>query len=107
MPFLHGVRHTVIRDTGRTILYKEPEKSGRSKRGVRGKQNATMAEPRPKGAIMSGKQGNVNKTSMETLELEIAHRIAQSSVWIRKISVRTLLRGLPPPTQNKRPLSAD
>jgi hypothetical protein len=55
-------------------------------------------EPRPKGAITSGKQGPVNGTFMETIGLEIEKRIAGSSIRIRKMSVRTLWRGRPPPT---------
>jgi hypothetical protein len=54
-----------------------------------------------------GSKGNINKTFRETLELENAKRIAGSSDRIRKMSVRTLWRGRPPPKRKKRPLTAD
>jgi hypothetical protein len=43
IPFLHGVRDTVIRDNGRTMFYKEPGKGRPSERGNRRNWNATMA----------------------------------------------------------------
>jgi hypothetical protein len=42
MPFLHGIRDTVIRDKARTKLQEEPLKDGRLGRNVRHNQNATM-----------------------------------------------------------------
>jgi hypothetical protein len=49
------------------------------------------------------KQLHVRKEGIfkETLELEIAKRIARSSVRIRKMSVRTLWRGRPPLKQKE------
>jgi hypothetical protein len=43
MPLLHDVRDIVVRDKGRTMFYKEPKKGGRSERGIRRNQNATIA----------------------------------------------------------------
>jgi hypothetical protein len=43
VPFLHGIRATVVRDKARTELYKEPRKA-RYMRGDDGRaQNATVA----------------------------------------------------------------
>jgi hypothetical protein len=41
--------------------------------------------------------GNVNETFRETLGLEIAKRIARTSIRVQKMSVRILWRGCPPP----------
>jgi hypothetical protein len=46
--------------------------------------------------------GNVNGTFRETLVLEIAHKIAGSSISIRKMSLRSLWRGRPPPKRKKK-----
>jgi hypothetical protein len=40
--------------------------------------------------------GNVNETFKETLGLEIAKRIARTSIGLWKMNIRTLWRGHPP-----------
>jgi hypothetical protein len=57
---------------------------------------------RPKGAILLENMENVNETFMETLGLEIAKRIAGTSIRLRKMSVRTLWRGQLPLKWKKR-----
>jgi hypothetical protein len=42
MPFLHGIKDTVVRDKARTMLQEEPLKHGCSGRNVRRNGNGTM-----------------------------------------------------------------
>jgi hypothetical protein len=124
VPFLHGVRDTVVRDKARTRLYKEPGKDRRTRRrrkdencnnGIRDRgatRQLRLRKERTTGNGIRGRSrrqqlrlestGNVNETFKETLGLEIAKKISGSSARIRKICVRTLWRGRPPPKRNKK-----
>jgi hypothetical protein len=48
-----------------------------------------------------GSKGDINKTFRETLGVEIAKRIAEYSVRILKMNVRTLWRRQPPPNKEE------
>jgi hypothetical protein len=69
-------------------------KEGTTGNGIRGQSRRQQ--------LQLESTGNVNETFREILGLEIAYKIAGSSVRIRKMSARSLWRGRPPPKRKKK-----
>jgi hypothetical protein len=60
MPFLYGVRNTVIRDKTRTRLYKEPRKDRWSRKDDGRAWNATMAQGPRRNLAATSEEGEDN-----------------------------------------------
>jgi hypothetical protein len=102
MPFLHGVRDTVIRDQAGTLLQEEPRKDGRSGRDNRRVRRQEWNKgPRFKEQLHLRKERTFGRIFGKTIGLEIVKRRVGSSVRIRKTSVKTLWRSRPMPKRKK------
>jgi hypothetical protein len=88
--------------TGRT--HKGPTFEKRRRKGPKCKNGIKDRDARWQ--LRLRKERTSNKTFRHTVELKVAKKIVGTSIKLRKMSVRTLLRSRPPPRRIKRLLAA-
>jgi hypothetical protein len=113
----HGVARGVPKGRSLERRQQSPQEGSNGVRDRNFKEQLRLGNERATGNGIRGRSrrqqlrlestGNADETFRETLQLEIAKRIAGTSIRLRKMSVRTLWRGRLPPKQKKSPLITD